>query len=192
MARTSVLNEDMLEKAANELRAGASMATLADCLGVSERVLYNWRAKGEAELQAADEEGEAGDERDLSLYARFVLTFRQAKGEAIAGAEKRVYQDAPLAWLTKGPGRASGWGERLEVDANVQADVRATLTQQEVSAMVVLPSDVEDPDERAQFERALDYLKEHHLDYVEIEEEEEEIAVTCPHCGGEVVVKLED
>lgn len=80
------------------IRAGAFDWVAAEAAGIARRTFYEWLEKGEA-----------GQEP----FARLAKDVRQARAAARIGAERTVYREHPITWLTKGPGReragAPGW-----------------------------------------------------------------------------------
>lgn len=71
----------LLEEFCNKIEKGLPFWTAAALCDVSERVAFNWKAKGEAAMARADQ-GQDAQEGD-ALYTNFVQSVRKAEAKAI-------------------------------------------------------------------------------------------------------------
>jgi hypothetical protein len=104
------LTEEIADTIIGFIRAGTFDYTAAEAAGVSDRTLRDWIFRGE---------GRDPDRAPTPKLRAFASALRQARAQARAGAEIRVYQEQPLRWLTYAarttPDRP-GWTQSREVD----------------------------------------------------------------------------
>ena len=98
--RPTAFNMAVLRAIVREIRRGAFDWVAAEAAGIDRRTFYRWMKRGEQ-----------GDEPFAGLKAQV----DQARARTRIGAEQRVRDEHPLAWLRLGPGRerrgAPGWTE---------------------------------------------------------------------------------
>jgi hypothetical protein len=108
---TVSLTPEIQERILELIRAGVYDFIAAEAVGISERTLREWIQRGE---------GLHPTRPATRKLRRFAREFRQAKAEARASAEIRVYRDNPVRWLSyvgrAKPGR-EGWTHPPETQA---------------------------------------------------------------------------
>jgi transposase len=95
------LNEEVIKKAANMIRAGNYQKVVAQALGVSEVTWYNWLKRGEQE---------ANEGKD-TLRAKFFKEIKRAEAEAIIRNVAIIQKAAATTWQA-----AAWWLERRYPD----------------------------------------------------------------------------
>jgi len=80
------------------LRSGAFPHIAAEAAGIPRDVFAGWIRK-------------ASQPRARKVYRDFQLEVIQAMAQARITAEMKAFKDAPLAWLTRGPGRETEEGK---------------------------------------------------------------------------------
>ncbi|MEX1100484.1 MAG: hypothetical protein WD739_00335 [Actinomycetota bacterium] len=100
------------------IRGGVFAGVAAQTAGISDRTFRDWMARGE------DNHPSRSSTPELRAFAEEV---RMAQAEARAGAEARIYRDAPKYWLTHvarstsdSPGWTQSSGEAVDGDELVQ------------------------------------------------------------------------
>lgn len=95
------LNEEVIKKAANMIRAGNYQKVVAQALGVSEVTWYNWLKRGKQE---------ANEGKD-TLRAKFFKEIKRAEAEAIIRNVAIIQKAAATTWQA-----AAWWLERRYPD----------------------------------------------------------------------------
>lgn len=85
MARPSKLNEELIQRFAEELREGLSVQTTCDLLMVTQPSYNNWLRQGEEDI---------AHEQD-TIFASFFLEIKKAKAEFEKKASKRIINGDP-------------------------------------------------------------------------------------------------
>lgn len=93
---------ERIESVLTHLKMGAGLHSALRASGIPTSTFHAWKDHPHPEVQD------------------FVSTCYQHIGDATARAERAVFYQQPLAWLTKGPGRASaenpaGWSEQVAI-----------------------------------------------------------------------------
>lgn len=130
VGRPELITEQLVDRMAEMVRGGAHPVHAAGALRVAKRTYYSWASKGAADLEAG---------RD-TLYARMVVKVDEAESEAVAEAEKRVFQAgkrdyrAAVVYLSKR--RPEVWGEKITVEFESSMEkVVASMSDAELELM---------------------------------------------------------
>ena len=121
--RPTIFNVKLHRGLVKEIRAGAYDWVAAEAVGIGQRTFYRWIERGE---------------RGEAPFATFARDVKKARALARLGAEKRVREEQPLAWLRMGPGRERrgqpGWTEAVK--AQPQEAVEVVIDEDEDPTMV--------------------------------------------------------
>lgn len=81
MGRRTKLNAALIEQARILCRDGAGYSELAGHLGVTERSIYGWQARGAKEADRLEDSGEMTPLKTERLYFEFFQTVKQARAQ---------------------------------------------------------------------------------------------------------------
>lgn len=110
------ISDALVDKIVKMVREGAYYCHAAGAAGITKQTLYNWKARGEADIESGAE----------SLYRELVERIRQAEDEAVVDAEKRVFAagkrdyKAAIVYLSKR--RPDVWGDKVVVEFDAGLD----------------------------------------------------------------------
>lgn len=106
---------ELADEIAEEIERGAFDFVAAGQFGITPATFLRWLERGhiEWEEQYGDdvESGEMPDDDEyISVHAYFYLVVLRARSVARGSAERKVFNEKPDVWLSKGPGRKD-WGD---------------------------------------------------------------------------------
>lgn len=121
VGRRALISEERIEAIATALQAGESIPSAAARAGISERTLYSWRTRGEAEDARLADDPTAEEDPGEALYVQFVQTVSRAHADLEAqivrdllrvaeGYElKKESRDGGSVYSTEIDWRAGAW-----------------------------------------------------------------------------------
>lgn len=95
------LNEDMIHRITNLLRAGNTVEGAAAAAGIARMSYYNWHARGTAEI----EEGFLdNDGNPTTIHGQFVRAVERAIAQSPMRPDSPTLRDKPLSKVKQCPG----------------------------------------------------------------------------------------
>lgn len=134
---------ELADAIAEEIERGAFDYVAAGQFCITPAQFLRWLERGHTEweeLYGGDLESEEmnalDDDEVISVYAYFYLTILRARSVARGSAERKVFNDKPEIWLSKGPGRKD-WGDGQATGLSVTVNnnnADGVVTQQIISS----------------------------------------------------------
>ncbi len=113
--RPTLLTPKLQKVVVDATRAGAFSWVAAATAGISPTTHARWIGDGKVEFDRFEVDG-----TPLGPQGEYYVAVTRARALARFGAERMVMKTAPLAWLTKGPGRDKasepGWSDSNKVE----------------------------------------------------------------------------
>jgi hypothetical protein len=151
--RRTLLNEEMIDRLVGAVRSGNYLDDSARYVGIGERTLFEWLAKGRQALEDADGDLEAVDE-DKYLFAQLSQSLESARSHAVVRNVALIQKAAEQSW------QAAAWylertnpkkwgrfetveltganGGAIQVEVSAKETLRAKFEAAERAALEVL------------------------------------------------------
>lgn len=118
--RPSKISEELVNQFCECMELGLPIGTACDLVGITYATYYNYREKGEEEIEWMEENGEDSPRPENKLFYEFLKTTTRSRAKGVATAIRKIREAGEKDWKAEAwyleRCHSSDFGKKSEVD----------------------------------------------------------------------------